>query len=110
MRVTSFSEPTFAEQRLELGDVEQSGVGVDLPFLDHATDAFGSAADGAGVGFVILVGDDHLVAGPEHVGEREGEHVRVRRGRRTEHDLAGFHPERFGPSFTRAIDQLTAAS
>ena len=100
----------FAEERLEVGDVEQAVVGIDPPLLDLAADSLGGAPDGTGVGLVILVGDDHLVARFEHVGEGMGEHVGVRRGRRPEHDLAGLDAERFGPTLAGSVHQLAGAA
>jgi hypothetical protein len=71
------------------------------PLLDRAPDPLGRASDGTGVRLVVLVGDDHLVAGLEDVGEGVGEHVGVRRRRRSEHHFTRLDAERFGPPRSR---------
>ncbi len=75
------------QQRLQPGGVEMAGLRVDLPFAD--LDPFvGEAAPGAGIGLVILVGDDDggvLVAQPHAGGV--GEHEGVGRGRGAEGEL-----------------------
>ena len=96
----------IVDQRGELVDVEQAGGGVGAPLADRATDPFGGAPDGAGVRLVVLVGDDHDVVRTESGRERLRQHVGVHRGRRAEHDLAGRHPERFGPPFARPVHRV----
>ena len=95
----------LGQQRLEVGDVQQPGVGVGPPLLHRAADAGRSSADRSRVGLVILIGDDHLMTGFEHLGEGVGEYVGVRRRRRPEDHLAWLHPQRLGPPCPRAVHQ-----
>ena len=52
---------------------------------------------------MVLVGDDHLVARPQDLPERLGQHIGVGRSRRTEVDLVCSNTKGFRPSLLGAI-------
>ena len=62
-----------------------AGLLVDLPLADLDA-ALGELAPGAGIGLVVLVGDDDGVARLQPAGEGIGEHVGVGGGRGAEMD------------------------
>ena len=65
-----------SDQPFELGDVQPAAVRVDAPFA-HRDAVSGEPAPRAAVGFVILVGDDHLVARLQEGAEGLRQHVGV---------------------------------
>ena len=86
------------DQFVEVGGIEQAGLGVDRPFL-HNDARIGETSPCPLIGLVILPGDDDLVAVVPHQPHGLGQHIRVLTGRRTEMDRlvgrqAGHHRRR----------------
>ncbi len=80
------------EQRAEGSEIEAAGVGRDGPFA-HLDALAGETPPGAGIGLVILIGDDDGVAGLEQAAEGMAQHIGIGRSRGAEMDPVGRHPE-----------------
>ena len=71
-----------------------------------STPHLGELAPGAGIGLVVLVGDDDGVAGLQPAGEGIAQHVGVGRGRGAEMDPVGGDVERLGHALEAEVHRL----
>ncbi|CAI8325551.1 MAG: Uncharacterised protein [Rhodospirillaceae bacterium] len=97
----------IVEQGAQASRVEQAALGVETPFAHFDTGGC-QAAPGAGVGLVVLVGDDDGIAGAEVFSKGAGEDVGVLRGRGAEGKLIAFHPEGGGETVAGFVHLFTA--
>ena len=95
------------EQGAQSGRVEQAALRVEPPFA-HLDPCGFQTAPGAGVGLVVLVGDDDGIPGAELFGEGAGEDVGVLRGRGAEGQLIAFHAEGGGQTVAGLVHLFTA--
>ncbi len=86
-------------------DIQQAALGIHLPFVQAQAARLGHAAHGARVGFVVLVGDDHLAVGWQVVADRLGQDIGIDAGRGAKLHLLGLQTQRDSPAFARLFHQ-----
>jgi len=92
----------FRQQVIEPRRVEVPGLRIDPPFAHHDA-GFGQAPPDAGIGLVILVGDDDLVARGHQRAEGAGQDIGVLAGRGAEMHRFRLDPEPGGEALVALV-------
>ena len=93
------------QHRGQIVGIQASRGRIDRPFA-NAHPVFRQSTPGAGIGLVILIGDDDRLAGPDPAPHRLGQNIGVLRSRRPERHLVPFHTQHLRKPRPRLVHLL----